>query len=413
MDREDRMSASIEVKNLTKTFSLAAGKGQPVGLLDILRQGDRAASSRSIRALDGVSFRLHEGERVGVIGRNGAGKTTLISILANLTEPTSGDVHVTGEVHAMLTIGAVLREELTGRENIMLDAAIHGRTEEEINAVAEDIVTFSELGAFIERPVRTYSSGMKARLAFSMGAFIDPDILILDETLSVGDAFFSKKASRRMKEIAECGRIVVMVTQSSDVIIDMCTRCLWLDEGRLRMDGDPRDVTAAYENSVRDADEAALRRKFGTEPDIEKRHHVGSIRSVELLQDKKRRQASAAAMKPLTVRIEGELSPDAGTCDLVLSLMRVDGRQLWKQSLAETGRTLGGGSNFDVEVLFDPFILGDDLYRLDVRLVDDDGPCDAALRVFEVVDEQGQFGGKPMLLHPAVVKSRSLADMAS
>ena len=407
------MNASIEVKDLTKVFALAAGQGQPVGLLDILRQGEGARMSRVVHALNGVSFRLHEGERVGVIGRNGAGKTTLMSILADLTKPTAGAVDVTGDVHAMLTIGAVLREDLTGRENIMLDAAMHGRTEEEIDAVAEDIVAFSELDAFIERPVRTYSSGMKARLAFSMGAFIDPDILILDETLAVGDAFFSKKASRRMKEIAERGRIVVMVTQSSDVIVDMCTRCLWLDDGRLKMDGDPKVVTAAYEASVRDADEAVLKKKFGAEPKPAKRPQMGCIRTVDLLQDDERRETGADAMKPLIIRIRGELSADAGACDLVLSLMRVDGRQLWRQSLKETGQCLPSQPAYDVEVRFDPFILGDDLYRLDVRLADDAGPIDAVARVFEVVDKEGQFGGRPMLLHPATMQTRSLADMAS
>ena len=407
------MNTSIEVKDLTKVFSLAAGKGKPVGLLDILRQGDQARASRAVHALNGISFRVHEGERVGIIGRNGAGKTTLMSILAKLTEPTAGAVDVTGDVHAMLTIGAVLREDLTGRENIMLDAAMHGRTEEEINAVADDIVAFSELGAFIERPVRTFSSGMKARLAFSMGAFIDPDILILDETLAVGDAFFSKKASRRMKDIAERGRIVVMVTQSSEVIIDMCTRCLWLDDGRLKMDGDPKEVTAAYEASVREADEAVLKKKFGAEPELAKRPQIGCIRSVDLLQDDKRRQTGADAMKPLTIRIRGELSAEALACDLVLSLMRVDGRKLWRQSLKETGQCLLDQPTFDIEVRFDPFILGDDLYRLDVRLADDSGPVDAVARVFEVVDKEGQFGGKPMLLHPVTMKTRSLADMAS
>lgn len=252
------MRASIQVRNLSKVFALAAKEGQPVGLLEALRQGAPSGDTREVRALDGISFSIAEGERVGIIGRNGAGKTTLLSILASLSKPSAGTVNVDGDVHAMLTIGAVLREDLTGRDNILLDAAVHGHGPEAVDTVIGDIVAFAELGDFIERPVRTYSSGMKARLAFSMSAFIDPDILILDETLAVGDVFFSQKAGQRMKEIAARGRIVVFVTHATSAIREMCTRCLWLEQGRLRMDGAPDEVTAAYEASLRDADEAAL-----------------------------------------------------------------------------------------------------------------------------------------------------------
>ncbi len=407
------MKASIEVRGLTKTFSLASKEGQAIGLFEALRQGGTVLPRRNVRALDGISFSISEGERVGILGRNGAGKTTLLSILANLSRPTSGTVTVSGEIHAMLTIGAVLKEELTGRENIMLDAAMHGHGPDEIAVVADDMIAFAELGDFIERPVRTYSSGMKARLAFSMGAFIDPDILILDETLAVGDVFFSEKAGRRMKEIADRGRIVVLVTQSSAAIIEMCTRCLWLDDGLLRMDGAPDEVTAAYEASMRDADEAALMRKFGAEPDVAKRPEVGRIRSVELVQENICRRASTLAMRPLTIRTEGVLVADADGGDLELSLSRVDGRKLWQQSLVEAGQAFGDQPSFKVDTRLEPFILGKGLYRLEVRLIDKAGPIDAAIRVFEVVDEEGQFGGEPLLLSPAAVKSRPLKELVS
>jgi len=161
------MKASIKVNGLSKVFSLANVSGRAVSLLEALRLGQPQESIRKVHALDDISFSISEGERVGIIGPNGAGKTTLLSLLAGITEPTSGTIEIEGDIHAMLTIGAVLKEEMTGRENIYLDATIHGRTKEQISAVAEEIIAFTELGEFIERPVRTYSSGMKARLAFS------------------------------------------------------------------------------------------------------------------------------------------------------------------------------------------------------------------------------------------------------
>src|SRR5262249_3259859 len=159
-----------------------------------------------------VTLKVGSGERVGIIGRNGAGKTTLLSILAGITQPTRGTIEVSGSVHAILTIGTVLREEATGRENIFLDGAVHGHAQEASKALAATSIDFAELGEFIDRPVRTYSSGMKARLAFAMGAFTRSDILIIDETLSVGDAQFSRKATRRMKQLTGEGQIVIVVS---------------------------------------------------------------------------------------------------------------------------------------------------------------------------------------------------------
>ena len=219
-------------------------------------------TEREIRALQRVSFSIGSGERVGIIGRNGAGKTTLLSLLAGIAQPTSGEIEVLGNVHAMLTIGMVLRDEATGRENIFLDGAVHGHSPELIEELVPKIIDFVELGEFIDRPVRTYSSGMKARLAFTMGAFTVSDILIIDETLSVGDAAFSRKATRRMKELASEGQIVIAVSHSLSSIVEICDRCLWLDGGRLVMDGPAQEVTKAYAQAVDAADEAELKQKF-------------------------------------------------------------------------------------------------------------------------------------------------------
>jgi lipopolysaccharide transport system ATP-binding protein len=404
------MTASIRVRDVTKTFALAEHGGGPVSLMEALRRGRRDTVHREVHALRGVSFEAHESERIGVIGRNGAGKTTLLSLIAGITEVTSGSIAISGDVHAMLTIGAVLREEATGRENIYLDGAVHGLSREAVDAHAEAIIAFSELGEFIDRPVRSYSSGMKGRLAFSMGAFIEPDILIIDETLSVGDAFFAKKATRRMHEIAEKGRIVILVSHGLASIVEMCNRCFWLDQGRLVMDGSPKAVTEAYEAAVDQADQQELARKFGAGEAISRRPHAGALAEIGLAQKDVPIATSARAFAPLSVTVAGDLAAETRAADLELSLIRVDGRRILRRRLSAAGERMPHGGPFRVVIDFDPFLLGTDLYRLDVALFDAGGPIDSRTRVFEVVDDQGQFGGKPLLLYPPVITVRPLKD---
>ncbi|MBR0801189.1 ATP-binding cassette domain-containing protein [Bradyrhizobium jicamae] len=401
--------ASIKAKGVSKVFALAEQGAGPVSLVAALRAGEPEIRMREVRALDGVSFEIAEGERIGIIGPNGAGKTTLLSILAGVTSATAGTVEVSGELHAMLSIGAVLRDDLTGRENVDLDASIHGRNRSQTENIEEKIIEFSELGDFIDRPVRTYSSGMKARLAFSMGAFIDPDILIIDETLSVGDFFFAQKASQKMREIAAKGRIVIIVAHSMGSVVEMCSRCLWLDHGRIVMDGDPKSVTTAYEQSVRDSDEAVLARKFeqGGKTGRKDGRDRGKLGGIRLIQEEQDQRATLAAMRPLQVKVTGSLIRPRGRSRLSFSILRVDGRLVWLHDSIEAGMELPTEGAFEVGLVMDPFILGADLYRLDVGLTDDTGEIDRLTRVFEVVDLEGQFGGKPLLFYPPQISGRA------
>jgi lipopolysaccharide transport system ATP-binding protein len=404
------MSALVKATGLTKTFALAETGGRAVSLLEALRAGRPETSTRAVHALSDVSFEIGEGERVGIIGRNGAGKTTLLSLLAGITDPTSGDIEIVGDVHAMLTIGAVLREEVTGRENIYLDGVIHGKSRAEIDAHVDEIIAFSELAEFIDRPVRTYSSGMKARLAFSMGTFVEPDILIIDETLSVGDAFFAAKASRRMKEITAKGRIVIVVSHALKVIDDICDRCLWLDRGRLVMNGPAREVTRAYEQAVEQADEAELAAKFEVGETVARRSQAGCLRSITLEQEGNAIAASARAFVPLRLILSGEIGSCIGSADIRLSIMRVDGRRISNRRLSDSGARPPSQGPFAVSIDFDPLILGAGLYRFDVTITDDLGDVDAASRVLEIIDEEGQFGGVPLLYYPPTIVARRLGE---
>lgn len=399
------MNASISVTDLNKSFALAEYGGGPVSLFEALRLGKKELVQRHVDALKDISFNIRSGERVGIIGRNGAGKTTLLSLLAGISEPTSGNIEVEGDLHAMLSIGAVLREEATGRENIYLDGAIHKRTRAEIDQVANEIIAFSELGEFIERPVRTYSSGMKARLAFSMGAFIKTDILVIDETLSVGDATFSRKATRRMKEMTSAGQIVIVVSHSLSSIVEICNRCFWLDNGKLVMDGTPEEVTKAYLRDVEKADADELLRKFGTIRTSQTHAGKGTLKNLQLFQDGKPISASAKAFVPLDIKFSGELHEVGEEASIQLNILRVDGKKILKESIPYDKVEVPRGKIFNLSIRLDPFVLGENLYRIDILLMSGKNTIDNISQVFQVSDEEGQFGGSPTLYYPIEINS--------
>jgi lipopolysaccharide transport system ATP-binding protein len=209
-------------------------------------------------ALREVSVTIHEGERVGVIGENGAGKSTLLSIIAGVLEPTSGSVSVDGKVLAALSVGLGERDELTGRENLYLNNELGGRTREQTESVIDEMIEFVDIGDFIDLPMRTYSTGMRARISFANLVFSDPEILIVDETLSVGDHKFGAKAARALERLCDRGKIVLIVSHGLDTLSDLCDRCIWLKDGMVKMDGAPREVVGAYRDFVRLQDEEKM-----------------------------------------------------------------------------------------------------------------------------------------------------------
>jgi lipopolysaccharide transport system ATP-binding protein len=209
-----------------------------------------ADGPKEIWALKDVTFKVEEGERLGIIGRNGAGKSTLLKILSRVVYPTAGAARIRGRVASLLEVGTGFNDNLSGRENVFLNAALHGLTPEEIQAKFEDIVAFSEIARFIDTPVKHYSSGMKMRLAFAVAAHLDPDVLILDEVLAVGDLSFQRKCLERVGEMAGRGRTLLFVSHSMDAIMRYCDRCIWLDAGRIQLDGPAREVTEHYVETV-------------------------------------------------------------------------------------------------------------------------------------------------------------------
>lgn len=197
-------------------------------------------------ALDHVSFSVAKGETIGIIGHNGAGKSTLLKIISGILRPTQGSVAVNGNVVPMLELGSGFDFDLTGRENIFLNGAILGYSEEFLKEKYDEIVKFSELGQFIHMPIRNYSSGMLARLAFSVAAMVKPEILIVDEILSVGDADFQVKSRARMLDLMSGGTTVLFVSHNINQIMEMCGRVVWLEQGRVKMIGSANRVCEAY-----------------------------------------------------------------------------------------------------------------------------------------------------------------------
>ena len=198
-------------------------------------------------ALDHVSFQVEKGETLGLIGHNGAGKSTMLKIISGILKPTEGSVTTNGNVVPMLELGSGFDMDLNGRENIFLNGAILGYSEEFLRDKYPDIVAFSELGQFIEQPIRNYSSGMLARLAFSVASLVEPEILIVDEILSVGDADFQEKSRARMMRMMGGGTTVLFVSHSMKQIRDMCKRVIWLEHGKIQMYGATKEVCDAYE----------------------------------------------------------------------------------------------------------------------------------------------------------------------
>lgn len=210
------------------------------------RFGRNGRSRQEFWALRGVSFSARAGEVVGVVGKNGSGKTTLLKSLSGICTADLGRVEVQGSVGCLLSFGVGFNNELSGRENIFLNGSILGLRQKMIEKHIEEIIEFSELGSFIDAPVKTYSAGMKGRLGFSIAAHLDPDILLLDEALSTGDAGFRAKAGSILDRFRSADKLVVIASHSMDLIRKVCTRTIWLDAGQIVMDGLPDEVVDAY-----------------------------------------------------------------------------------------------------------------------------------------------------------------------
>jgi len=242
------MKNAVIVENVSKRFRRYPTRGHTT-LKEALLKGQLFRMRRNreyVEALKDVSFTVPEGTVLGIIGPNGAGKSTLLRLIAGIYRPTTGRVVVNGRLSALLNLGLGFHPELTGRENIIIGGLAMGLSRREIMRRLDEIVAFAELEDFIDAPVRTYSSGMYMRLAFSVAVNVDPDILLLDEVLAVGDAHFAEKSRARMEEFKEGGKTILLVTHDLATVESWCHQALWLEEGKVRALGDPHEVVSQY-----------------------------------------------------------------------------------------------------------------------------------------------------------------------
>ena len=268
------MEKAIEVKNLCKNYRVYDSKSSRIrNIINPFAKKE----VKDFKALTDVSFHVNKGEIVGIIGNNGAGKSTLLKILTGVSFPSSGEVNVNGRVSSLLELGTGFNPELTGEENIYFNGSLMGLTQDEIDKVKDNIIEFADIGEFINQPVKSYSSGMYARLAFAVAININPDILIVDEILSVGDVGFQKKCMDKFNEFKEAGKTVLYVSHGLETVQTFCERAIWLEKGRVVDIGPSFDIVEKYYDKLMKSDD---------KEELETGKFVELI-NVEILDDKK------------------------------------------------------------------------------------------------------------------------------
>jgi len=270
-------------------------------------------------ALRNVSFELKEGEVLGLIGRNGAGKTTLLKILSRVTQPTEGSAEIRGRVGSLLEVGTGFHPELTGRENTYLNGAILGMGKKEIARKFDEIVAFAEVADFIDTPLKHYSSGMQMRLAFAIAAHFEPQILLVDEVLAVGDIAFQKKCLGKMGEVAQAGRTIVLVSHQMNQIRRLCEKAIWMDGGTIRQTGLTAEVAGAYEAAV----------NSGATTSEANRGQTARFQSWEILDPRSESPHMLASLDPVTVNFDLEVNKEVRRGHLGVALFSMDRQLIW------------------------------------------------------------------------------------
>ena len=329
-------SVAISVKNVTKQFKVFLDKGTSLKEKVLFRKRNRY-ENRVV--LNDISLEIKKGEAVGLVGHNGCGKSTLLKLMTRILYPDQGTIEVAGRVSSLLELGAGFHPDMSGRENIYTNASIFGLTKKEIDARLDDIIAFSELEDFIDNPVRTYSSGMYMRLAFSVAINVDADVLLVDEILAVGDANFQAKCFAKMQEIKARGTTIVIVSHSLSQIEQICDRSIWIHDGKIEMDGIPRDVHPAYMDLMGKLRKAQLAKERGEEPEEEeekteeekKRWGNGDARitRVAVLDDSGKENNVIRVGDPCSIKLDYEVSSKVTDAVFGIGIFRADGLNIY------------------------------------------------------------------------------------
>jgi lipopolysaccharide transport system ATP-binding protein len=413
LSKEYRIGQFQPYQSLRETVMQSVRR--PLALLRTRRNGHEATAAKTIWALRDLSFEVEHGEVVGIIGRNGAGKSTLLKILSRITEPTTGRVEGYGRVGSLLEVGAGFHPELTGRENIYLNGAVLGMRRQEIERRFDEIVAFAEIEQFLDTPVKRYSSGMYMRLAFAVAAHLEPEILIVDEVLAVGDVAFQKKCLGKMGEVARTGRTVLFVSHNMTAVENLCNRVIWIDRGQVVEEGAPAAVVAHYLNSsYSTATERIWRNRAEAPGSDEFRLHRALVRSL---------QGSPA--DPITVHdpvvVEFEYWNQQSEAHLDLSIQLYNEQGILVFDIGRVIRPTWPGERIPIALLRDRChipgnLLNDGIHRIELTVSKEQHAIyrHTELLVFEVQDSadrrDGWYGKWPGAIRPALTWTTEIAS---
>ncbi len=318
---------AIDINGLSKSYSIRKTQGGPAPTLreDIAafftgfgkRSASKSEKYEDFWALRDINLSIAQGQKVGIIGRNGAGKSTLLKILSRITAPTSGEAILRGRVASLLEVGTGFSGELTGRENIFLNGAILGMTQHEIRRRFDEIVDFAEIEQFLDTPVKRYSSGMYVRLAFSIAAHLEPEILIVDEVLAVGDVEFQKKCLGRMEQVGEEGRTILFVSHNTSTVTRLCDQCVFLQKGQLISQGKTQDVIRDYLSS-----NVTMDRDYTLPPSPS---DSMCLRAVRLNPGVENRGIDIPYNESFTIRVEYDVNEDTDNSTVWIALQSLEG----------------------------------------------------------------------------------------
>ncbi len=376
---------AIKASNLSKCYQIYH---QPQDRLKQFLWRGRRQYYREFWALRDVSFQVMPGEVLGIIGRNGSGKSTLLQLVCGTLTASSGEVSVKGRIAALLELGAGFNPEFTGRENVFMSAAILGLSEQEIAARFEEIVDFSGIRDFIDQPVKTYSSGMYVRLAFAVATSVDPDILVIDEALSVGDGAFARKSFDRIMRMRDTGKTILFCSHSLFQVESLCTRAIWLDGGKIRAEGDSASVVAAYQgfldrsmlNPAATGIEGAW--VSTTSPGDERARGHAHLETVKVEVDGQdvRETVALSGQSALAVQVDFASDPTLPCPCVAVTIHAMDGRTVTSAATWEDGITLNRAPDGSGQVClaFDPLPLLKGEYLLSVHLL-----CERGLHIYD------------------------------
>jgi len=386
---------SIELKNISKKYYITSHKSQSFKEL-FIKNLMKKKRIDELWALKDISFDVDKGCTLGIIGSNGSGKSTLLRIIAGITTPTSGQVIASGRISSLLELGAGFHPDLTGYENIFLNGTIIGLSQKEIKNKLQDIIDFSELEQFMDTPVKHYSSGMYVRLGFSVAVNINPDILLVDEVLSVGDAIFQLKSFSKIKSFKKQGKTIIFVTHSLDAVDDICDKAIWLENGIIKEKGATTDVLKAYKEAV-NIKAAKFRAEKYIDGAIAARQdgrfvsHTGiEITKVRLLNPENEETDIFYTNEPMTIEIHYDAKEKLENPDFHIGIRRnFDGIAVSINSTnlsdVQTGTIEGKGM---VKAIFDKFSLYEGKYTLTVAIYSHNSieePYDLHLNLYPII----------------------------